>query len=183
MTSRRKTAIEHYDLHDLTIDGAEVEFSMATITQETSWTETVHQWVKNSTEWHGQIVSDAYTPDIVEMNLLHTFFGNTLNGQSPTGYFLISRGHSRGQGGRLSIASATFAFRTPPISVSAGGLGPVSAGRRERGLPVMDWRERTINDQIIARLALAVLVSASSLRSTAEDLFGRACNAHLQSGV
>ena len=50
-------------------------------------------------------------------------------------------------------------------------------------MPVMDRRERTNNDQIIARYALAVLVSASSLRSTAEDLFGRACNAYLQSGV
>lgn len=96
MTGRRKIAIEHYDLHDLTIDGAEVGFSTATITQETSWTETVYQWVKNSSEWHGQIVSDAYTPDIVEMNLLHTFFGKTFTGQSLTGYFLISRGHSRG---------------------------------------------------------------------------------------
>jgi hypothetical protein len=96
VTGRRKTAVEHHDLRHLEVDGESIEFTSATVTQETIWIEADSQWSKSTPSWHGQIVSGSYRPDLIETGLVHMLLGETLSGRTLSGYFLISRPGARG---------------------------------------------------------------------------------------
>lgn len=82
--------LDFYDLVDLRVDGGLVEFTSATITQETEW---VGSGRNRHTvrRWHGQIVSYASR---IEPARPHTFVGRT-NDYTVEGFFRISRTFSR----------------------------------------------------------------------------------------
>jgi hypothetical protein len=83
-------AFDFYDLVDLKVDGRHVEFTSATITQETEW---VGSGGNQNTvrRWHGQIVTyDTW----IEPARLHTFVGRT-NDCTLGGFFRITRTFSR----------------------------------------------------------------------------------------
>lgn len=79
-----------YDLVDLTVDGRLVEFTSATITQETEWVESGGNQ-HTMRHWHGQIVTNHSR---IEPVRLHTFIGRT-NDCTVGGFFRVSRTFSR----------------------------------------------------------------------------------------
>jgi hypothetical protein len=96
MTGRNKTASEHFDLDSLSVDASVGEFTSSTITQEPPGPKPSPNGSEGHRKWHGQIVTDSYHPDIIELNLTHTLLGKTSHNKTLTGYFLITRAHSRG---------------------------------------------------------------------------------------
>ena len=91
MTGRPDTTVDLYDLVELTVDGKPVEFTAATITQETVWMGSGERQ-HTVRRWHGQIVWDGSRIDAA---LLHTLVGRT-NDHTLRGFFRISRAHSLG---------------------------------------------------------------------------------------
>jgi hypothetical protein len=85
-----QVTLDFYDLVDLTVDGKLVEFTSATITQETEWVESGGNQ-HSVRRWHGQIVTHQSR---IEPARLHTFIGRTTD-RTLGGFFRISRTFSR----------------------------------------------------------------------------------------
>ena|SRR5688572_28221000 len=73
MTTESETIVDLYHLVDLVIDGKLVEFTSATITQETVWVGSGERQ-RTVRRWYGQIVSDSYA---IDASRLHTLVGRT----------------------------------------------------------------------------------------------------------
>ena len=91
MTTESETIVDLYYLVDLTVDGKLVEFTSATITQETLWIGSGER-ERTVRHWHGHIVSDGYGLDAAR---LHTLVGRT-NDHILRGFFRTGRDLSAG---------------------------------------------------------------------------------------
>lgn len=86
MTTESETIVDHYHLVDLVVDGKLVEFTSATITQETVWVGSGERQ-RTVRRWYGQIVSNGFGIDVAR---LHTLVGRT-NDLILRGFFRTGR--------------------------------------------------------------------------------------------
>ena len=90
MSEPPEISLDFYDLVDFTVDGRLVDFTSATITQETEWVGSGEaQHLVRS--WHGQIVT---YDRLIDSALLHTLVGRT-DDSTLEGFFRISHNFSR----------------------------------------------------------------------------------------
>ena len=107
MTDQDNTNVTDYHLIKLSVDEQPVTFTKATVTQTITWTGQARSR-RQSTHWHGEIVSPTYEPDRTAGPIIHRLAAETSEGYRLAGYFKIARSDSE----RVHIAGTSALMRT-----------------------------------------------------------------------
>ena len=107
MTDRDNTNVTDYHLVKLTVDEQPIAFTKATITQTITWTGQPRSR-RQSTHWHGEIISPTYKPDRAAEQIVHRLAAETSEGYRLAGYFKIVRSDFEG----VDIAGTGALMRT-----------------------------------------------------------------------